>query len=166
MENNCLLAIKAWKAAVPHPLPEGIEDRLMAWKKMVLSGGFEQFTKGYQGFVESPGVLGSRPRRPQPGRYHANLSCQSGQVQYHPHRLQDGRHAWRKLGRLELIGEDLQGINAFQITTIQQAKGLEWRIVFMPSLMSNRFPSKNTQKQKRIMIGRDLSDAARYEGLI
>ena len=44
----------------------------------------------------------------------------------------------------EQIGEDLQGINAVQITTIHQAKGLEWPIVFMLALMSNRFPSKNT----------------------
>jgi DNA helicase-2/ATP-dependent DNA helicase PcrA len=32
--------------------------------------------------------------------------------------------------------------------------------------MSNRFPSKNTGKQKKVLIGRDLFDAARYEGSI
>jgi len=64
----------------------------------------------------------------------------------------------------EQIGEDLRGINAVQLTTIQQAKGLKWPIVFMPTLMSNRFPSKNTGKQKKVMIGRDLFDAERYEG--
>jgi DNA helicase-2/ATP-dependent DNA helicase PcrA len=66
----------------------------------------------------------------------------------------------------EQMGEDLQGINAVQITTIHQAKGLEWPIVFMPAMMSNRFPSKNTGKQKKVLIGRDLFDAARYEGSI
>ena len=41
-------------------------------------------------------------------------------------------------------GEDNQGADVVQILTVHQAKGLEWPIVFMPSLVTGRFPSGKT----------------------
>jgi DNA helicase-2/ATP-dependent DNA helicase PcrA len=38
-------------------------------------------------------------------------------------------------------GEDSFGSDAVQVLTIHQAKGLEWPIVFLPSLVAGRFPS-------------------------
>lgn len=37
--------------------------------------------------------------------------------------------------------ENIGGQNAVQLTTVHQAKGLEWPIVFIPSLTNRRFPS-------------------------
>ena len=37
--------------------------------------------------------------------------------------------------------EDIGGQNAIQLTTVHQAKGLEWPVVFIPSLTNRRFPS-------------------------
>jgi DNA helicase II / ATP-dependent DNA helicase PcrA len=175
-------AIKAWKAAVPYSLPEGIGERLKAWKSTVLAGEFEHFTEAYQNLLNLLGYLALDPEDPNQAVIMANLGrFNTILTDYETAAMLGGNdrdwardtaglfeyitgHANGTYG--EQIGEDLQGINAVQITTIHQAKGLEWPIVFMPALMSNRFPSKNAGKQKKVMIGRDLFDAARYEGSI
>jgi DNA helicase-2/ATP-dependent DNA helicase PcrA len=43
--------------------------------------------------------------------------------------------------------EDIGGQNAIQITTVHQAKGLEWPVVFMPSLTNLRFPSNQRNRE-------------------
>lgn len=42
----------------------------------------------------------------------------------------------------EMQGDDLRYINAIQIFTVHQAKGLEWPIVFIPGLQQNVFPTQ------------------------
>ena len=39
-------------------------------------------------------------------------------------------------------------LNAVNLTTIHQAKGLEWSVVFLPSMINRRFPSKRTGDPK------------------
>ena len=175
-------AIRAWKAAVPYSLPGGIEDRLKTWKNTVLSGEFKHFTEAYQSLLTLLGYLALDPEDANQAVIMANLGrFNTILTDYETAAMLGGNDRdWARdtAGLFEYItghangtydeqiGEDLQGINAVQITTIHQAKGLEWPIVFMPALMSNRFPSKNTGKQKKVMIGRDLFDVARYEGSI
>lgn len=48
--------------------------------------------------------------------------------------------------------------------TIHGSKGLEWPVVFLPSLKEGRFPSDKSGSLKNWLIPRDLFDAARYEG--
>lgn len=60
--------------------------------------------------------------------------------------------------------------NYINIMTIHQAKGLEWPIVFMPSMIQSRFPktknekNKESEAKKRWMIPTDLFDYSRYIG--
>ena len=71
----------------------------------------------------------------------------------------------------ERLSEDIRGIDAVQLTTIHQAKGLEWMIVFVPSLIEKRFPSSHCRcyenkygsKKKMWLISRDLFPADRYD---
>jgi len=175
-------AIRAWKAAVPYHLPEDIGDRLKTWKNTVLSGEFKHFTEAYQELLNILGYLALDPDDSNQAVVMANLGrFNTILTDYETAAMLGGNERdWARdtAGLFEYItghangtyderiGEDLQGINAVQITTIHQAKGLEWPIVFMPAMMSNRFPSKNTGKQKKVMIGRDLFDATRYDGSI
>ncbi len=55
-------------------------------------------------------------------------------------------------------------LNAVDLTTIHRAKGLEWPVVFVPSLTSGRFPSSKTGRAQNWLIPRDLFPVARYEG--
>ena len=64
----------------------------------------------------------------------------------------------------EQPAEDIRGVDAVQIMTVHQAKGLEWLMVFMPALTNLRFPSSKSGKEQDWMINRDLFPVKRYEG--
>ena len=64
-------------------------------------------------------------------------------------------------------GETEYQPNAVTISTVHQAKGLEWPIVFIPCLTSSRFPSSKTGTKKNWLINADLLThemRKRYEG--
>ena len=61
-------------------------------------------------------------------------------------------------------GETDYMIDAVDLTTVHRAKGLEWPVVFVPSMTKKRFPSMYTGSPQKWAIPRDLFDAARYEG--
>ncbi|HEX9430783.1 MAG TPA: ATP-dependent DNA helicase [Candidatus Bathyarchaeia archaeon] len=61
--------------------------------------------------------------------------------------------------------ESIGGVNAVRLLTVHQAKGLEWPIVFVSSVVSGRFPTSMTgREQLWCGIPRDLFDVERYEG--
>lgn len=59
--------------------------------------------------------------------------------------------------------EDLEG-DAVALGTVHGAKGLEWPVVFLPSLTKRRFPSTRAGKAQTWLVPHDLFDASRYEG--
>jgi DNA helicase II / ATP-dependent DNA helicase PcrA len=61
-------------------------------------------------------------------------------------------------------GEENVDLDAVDLTTIHQAKGLEWSIVFVPSLTSRRFPSSMTGSGGDWRVPEELFSRARYEG--
>lgn len=61
-------------------------------------------------------------------------------------------------------GEADFAIDAVDLTTVHRAKGLEWPVVFVPSMTAKRFPSARTGRQQSWLVPRDRFDAARYEG--
>jgi len=67
----------------------------------------------------------------------------------------------------EFDGEAGPELDAVDLVTVHQAKGLEWPIVFLPSLVQGRFPSKNAGKARDWLLPPDLFTPAarrRYEG--
>jgi ATP-dependent DNA helicase UvrD/PcrA len=54
--------------------------------------------------------------------------------------------------------------NAVQVMTVHQAKGLEFPVVFVPSLVDGRFPSAMMGRRQLWYIPDALFDRARYEG--
>ncbi len=62
-------------------------------------------------------------------------------------------------------GEPDVHVDAVDLTTVHKAKGLEWRVVFVPSLTKKRFPSSKTGRRRSDwLIPRHLFNAERYEG--
>ena len=62
-------------------------------------------------------------------------------------------------------GEPDVSVDAVDLTTIHSAKGLEWPVVFVPSLTKNRFPlGEDWPGEETGWYPRHLFDAARYEG--
>jgi len=65
----------------------------------------------------------------------------------------------------EQPSDDIRGVDAVQVMTIHQAKGLEWPIVFLFSAVNRRFPpSRLGRPQNWCGVPRDMFDATRYEG--
>lgn len=61
-------------------------------------------------------------------------------------------------------GEVDFALNAVDLTTVHRAKGLEWAVVFVPSMTSGRFPTTRTGREQGWLVPRDRFAAARYEG--
>lgn len=59
--------------------------------------------------------------------------------------------------------EDLLG-DGVALGTIHRAKGLEWPVVFLPSLTDGRFPSSRSGRPRDWLLPRNLFDPERYEG--
>jgi DNA helicase II / ATP-dependent DNA helicase PcrA len=61
-------------------------------------------------------------------------------------------------------GEIDQTLDAVDLTTVHKAKGLEWPVVFVPSVTANRFPTSRVGRVEDWLVPRDRFPAARYEG--
>jgi DNA helicase II / ATP-dependent DNA helicase PcrA len=64
-------------------------------------------------------------------------------------------------------GEDSFDLDAVDILTVHQAKGLEWPVIFLPGLVNGRFPSKYAGKSQEWLIPDTVFPAEsrkRYEG--
>jgi DNA helicase-2/ATP-dependent DNA helicase PcrA len=61
-------------------------------------------------------------------------------------------------------GEESFTLDAVDLTTVHQAKGLEWPIVFVPCVTAKRFPSNRTGQSQTWYVPRRCFDRTRYEG--
>lgn len=64
-------------------------------------------------------------------------------------------------------GEPVLASEAVTITTVHQAKGLEWPVVFLPALTSRRFPSGRAGREKDWLLPEKIfarEQRQRYEG--
>lgn len=64
----------------------------------------------------------------------------------------------------EQTGDDIGGVDAVQLVTVHQSKGLEWPLVFVPCMVRQRFPSSMTGRGRTWLISPNLFDVAKYEG--
>lgn len=173
-------ALEHWESATSISLSIFKKKDLYQWKKRLLSGDFKHFTEAYQELLTILGFLSLDPLN----RLHATVLANLGRFNT---LLTDYESSLRLGGRPvnwpyamkglcwyintyasgsydEQPSEDLRGINAVQIMTVHQAKGLEWPIVFIPSLVDRRFPSSQTGNRQDWFVPRNMFDAERYEG--
>jgi DNA helicase-2/ATP-dependent DNA helicase PcrA len=64
----------------------------------------------------------------------------------------------------EQPSDDIRGVDAVQVMTVHQAKGLEWPTVFLFATVVRRFPSSMVgREQDWCGVPRDMFDVERYE---
>ncbi|MGH9489631.1 MAG: ATP-dependent helicase [Terriglobales bacterium] len=64
----------------------------------------------------------------------------------------------------DFAGEESLGQDAVNLLTVHQAKGLEWPVVFVPSLTARRFPSSRTNQRQNWLAPLTEEQRRRYEG--
>lgn len=65
----------------------------------------------------------------------------------------------------EQPSDDIRSVDAVQVMTVHQAKGLEWPIVFLFATVNRRFPASKVGRQREWCdVPRDMFEAERYEG--
>ncbi|NPV82330.1 MAG: ATP-dependent helicase [Candidatus Aminicenantes bacterium] len=184
-ENLLISGLEKWKIAVGDELiAHDIEDELREWKTDVFNDRYPNFSDLYQELLRILGFLKLNPEN----KMHAALMANLGRfntllTDYETSiRLGGQKLDWKAnlkglcwfmnsyaIGSYEEnYGDDIRGVDAVQIMTVHQAKGLEWPVVFVPCLTDKRFPSSNTGKQQEWLLPRNsgLFPVERYEGNI
>lgn len=181
-ENLLHEALMNWNMGVPELTigEQGIIN-LRKWKESVLSSSYDNFT---QVLDELLVILGYHKLDPGDERHAvimANLGRFNELLTDNETAIMLGgkkRRNWEKnLKDLcwymntyasskydEQTGDDIAGIDAVQLTTIHQCKGLEWPLVFIPCVVHQRFPSSLMGKSKNWLISEDLFEVQKYEG--
>lgn len=178
-------ALELWGTAQNHGIPPNAEDILREIKQKLKSKvqQYKNFTQIYHdvltalGFNElEPTDVNDAAVMANLGRFHNLLTDYESANRFGgrtPHWEIDlkglcwfmNSHAVRAYE--EQQSDDIRGVEAIQIMTVHQAKGLEWPIVFLMSTIDGRFPSRMVGEKKNWCgLHRDMFDVHRYEGNI
>ncbi len=175
--------MQLWKQSNTHGIPSDAIDRLKKLKENLpkTPPKCKNFTQIFRYILNSLGFLNLEPDDPNDAAVMANLGRFNTLLTDYesanriggrtPHWNKDLKglcwfmNSYASLSYEEQPSEDIRGINAVQINTVHQAKGLEWPLVFLPALVKQRFPSSMVgKKQNWCGIPRDIFDVKRYEG--
>ncbi|MBE0525131.1 MAG: ATP-dependent helicase [Methanosarcinales archaeon] len=174
-------ALDNWRTGVPDlPLSDKVSSSLIKWKESALGAEYPDFTRIFQELLIILGFHDLEPTNPNHMVIMANLG-RFGTIlsDYETANMLGGRKRnWvRDLKGLfwymtlyatssyeEQAGDDTRGVNAVQLMTVHQAKGLEWAVVFIPAMVARRFPSTMTGRKRKWLIPRDVFDVDKYEG--
>jgi DNA helicase-2/ATP-dependent DNA helicase PcrA len=172
--------ISDWKKSAGEILTKNYEIKIRALKKSVLSGVFPNLIDIYYTLLDILGYKSLDPEHPDDFSIIANLGLFSGLLNdfESANRIGGSRYPVKNIlsWLTEYINayasdnygvqtsDDVKSAEAVQIVTVHQAKGLEWPVVFVPSMNQGIFPliKKGDVKDKFIPSG--LYDSERYEG--
>ena len=161
-------------------LPGDLVERLSAWKTAAAGETYPDLISMYYDLLNTLGYQQLNPQVPEDAIALANLGRFAKLLTDFEsvNRFGGAPRDWNQLlawlceyinayatsAYDEQPADDIRGIEAVQIMTVHQAKGLEWPVVFVPALIDGRFPSGMTGKPQEWLIPRDLFDAEKYEG--
>ena len=173
--------IEYWNLAVDFDVPDDLEARLIDWKARVLDEELKTFKELFYELLVVLGYKVLDHDKPLHAAMAANIGRLSGMVQdfemarrlvvkQDPNWKRDLHdfcwfmNSYGIKAYEEQTADDIRKVNAVQIMTVHQAKGLEWPVVFIPALVSRRFPSTGSNFKTEWELPDDLFDRERYEG--
>lgn len=104
----------------------------------------------------------SKPKRGSPGEIRAPHDRGTKYYEWLARYIQN----WARGAYADFEGEEDVELDAVDLTTIHQAKGLEWPVVFVPSLSARRFPTSMTGRTRDWLVPDQLFDRERYQGSV
>lgn len=174
-------AVENWNQGVPDlALDDSDTQNLRRWKDSVLDGTYDNFT---QVFGELLILLGYRGLDSDDVN-HAVIMANLGRfntllTDYETAIMLGGRrrnwetdlkglcwylNTYASSKYEEQTGDDIGGVDAVQLVTIHQSKGLEWPLVFVPCMVRQRFPSSMVGRERTWLLSPELFDVAKYKG--
>lgn len=176
-------ALDCWRSVYRYRMPRGVESKLREIKADLNSkkSRYDNFTRIYQDVLNVLGFENLVHTDPNDATIMANLGRFNNLLTDYetanrvggrtPHWKEDLKglcwfmNSYAAWAYEEQSAEDIRGVDAVQIMTVHQAKGLEWPVVFLFSTVDGRFPSRMVGRELNWCgIPRDLFDANRYEG--
>ena len=176
-------ALDHWRSIYQYRMPRGVESKLREIKADLnsRSSSYDNFTGIYKDVLTTLGFKKLVHTDPNDATIMANLGRFNNLLTDYEtaNRIGGRTPRWRTdlkglcwfmnsyatLAYEEQPVEDIRGVDAVQIMTVHQAKGLEWPVVFLFSMVDGRFPSKMVGRELNWCgIPRDLFDVRRYEG--
>lgn len=171
-------AIQVWKSLLN--LKQFPLNEVLKWKQSCLLGKYQHFTETYQSLLHILDFDNFDPKNKTTVAIMANLGRFNALLTDYESSIRRGGNSinWQKVWRglvwymntyasgayEEQPAEDLRGVDAIQIMTVHQAKGLEWPVVFIPCMTSLRFPSSKSGQSQGWLIPETLFDSERYFG--
>ncbi len=174
-----------WK---PKPKNGEVVRRLLAYIRSGVEGQeFSHLTELYQQILVALGILILDPGDPVDaarlnsfGRFNELLTDfeamarrarveQPGSARGRPNAALLRGLAWfivtHAVGAYEELPEESRGeSDIVTVSTVHQAKGLEWPVVFLPALTDRRFPSSKMGSSLEWLLSTSLFPVTRYEG--
>ena len=175
-------AVNNWNSAIhDFPIDDDRVDSLHLWKESVLGSAYDNFTIIFQELLVILGYHNFNPDDPRHAIIMANMGRFNNLLtDFETANMLGGkkRRNWKsELNDLcwymntfasskyeEQTGDDVGGLDAVQLLTVHQSKGLEWPLVFVPALVKRRFPSSMIGRSRDWLIERSLFDVDKYEG--
>lgn len=175
-------AVDNWNQGVPElALDDSNIQNLHHWKDSVLNGTYDNFTQIYGELLIILGYHGLDPDNSRHavimanlGRFNTLLTDYELAVMLGGQRSRNWENELKGLCWYlntyasskyeEQTGDDIGGVDAVQLVTVHQSKGLEWPLVFVPCMVRQRFPSSMTGRGRTWLLSSELFDTAKYEG--
>jgi len=173
-------ALAHWSSATKSAKISVSEKKIKNWKKLALSGKFSSFTKAFNELLI---LLEFKKLNPENkldavilaniGRFGTILNDFESSIRLGGYYLHWKKHSsalrWFLVSYAtssyeEQPAEILRTTDAVQLLTVHQAKGLEWPVVFIPCLVTKRFPSSRANEEFSCMVPDELYNKTRYTG--
>lgn len=178
-----MTALQLWSSAYRYTVPANAESKLRNIKENLnnRNSPYRNFTSVYHDVLVTLGFkqLNHKDRNDAVlmanlGRFHNLLTDYEAANRIGgrtPHWEKDLRdlcwfiNSYASQAYEEQPSDNIRGVEAVQIMTVHQAKGLEWPVVILFSAVKDRFPPRSVGRtQNWCDVPRDLFDAERYEG--
>lgn len=175
-------AISDWNSALSHKKIDlsGVKKPLEDWKRSVLSGRFKSLVGMFDDLLARIRYLEFDQKNKVDSAIMANLGRFSSLLEDYEASTRFGGAERGLISQLYGLcnfinyyafssydsqeSDNTKNADAVHIMTVHQAKGLEWRVVFLSGISSGMFPIKLAGRGREWYVPSDLFDSERYEG--
>jgi len=175
--------INEWSDATSINIPKESTKRIRNWMANCIKGNFGSTIDALYSLLEILSLSELDPSQPENAVIFSNIARFSQMLTDFeiPNRIYRTISNWREFYKelndfinsyaeaayeVQTLEDALSNINAVQVFTVHQSKGLEWQAVFVPCLIQGAFPIRQNRMRVTWLLSKELFDSIRYEGTL